>query len=116
MVNSPAATVVSGDADGLFRNAEKVMVELLVSVEILINAGGVCPGRQISFDTQSLCAFGDWQKPAAERLVAVAGKSGRRGEDEIGELAMRMLGETNVHGQLRLRFGCRVHRKNDAAE
>jgi hypothetical protein len=66
----------SGYPDGLFRNADEVVVEFVVLVEVLINACSVDPGWQIGFDTQPLRAIGNRQKAAAERLVAVIRESG----------------------------------------
>ena len=43
-----------------------------------------------------------------ERLVAVTRKTGGGGEDEIGQLAVCLLPEVDVNGEMRLDFGLRT--------
>ena len=99
---------ISGDAYGLVRNADKVAVKLVISIEIVIHADGISPGRQIGFNAQVLRTGGNGKKPATDRLCAVARESIARGEDEIGKLAMRMIREADVDCKMRPGLdGCR---------
>ena len=66
---------ISGDAYGLARNADEVVVKLVVAIEILIHADGICARRQIGFNAQLLRPVGNGEKPATSCLSAIARKS-----------------------------------------
>ena len=61
---------LSGDAYGLVRNADEVVVELVVAIEVFINADGIGPRRQIGFNAQMLRSGGNGKKSATESPYA----------------------------------------------
>jgi hypothetical protein len=65
----------AGDGYGFVRNADEVVVEPVVAIDILINAAGICPRRQIDFNAQLLRPVGNVEKAATDRLRAVARES-----------------------------------------
>ena len=64
------------NSDRLAWNANEIVIELVVAVEVFVNGDGIDARRQIGIDTQPLGVRGDGQKTVAQSLIAVTGKSG----------------------------------------
>ena len=64
------------DTDRLARNADEIVIELVVAIEVFINADSIGSGREIGIDAKVVCVRGDGKKAVADRLIAVTRKSG----------------------------------------
>ena len=64
------------DADRLARNADEVVIELVVAVEVFINGDSIDARREIGINAEMLGVRGDGKKSVTECLIAVTRKSG----------------------------------------
>ena len=64
------------DADRLARDADEVVIELVVAVEVFVNGDSIDARREIGINAKMLSARWNGKKAATECLIAVTRKSG----------------------------------------
>ena len=64
------------DTDRLAWNADEIVIELVVAVEVFVNGDGIDARREIGINAEVLGVRGDGKKSVAECLIAVTRKSG----------------------------------------
>ena len=67
---------VVGDTDRLAWNADEIVIELVVAVEVFVNGDSIDSRREIGNNAEVLGVRGDGKKSVAERPIAVTRKSG----------------------------------------
>ena len=65
------------DTDWFARNADEIVIELVVAVEVFVNGDSIGSRREIGINAEVLDVRGDWKKSVTECLIAVTRKSGR---------------------------------------
>lgn len=64
------------DADRLARDADEVVIELVVAVEVFVNGDSIDARREIGINAEMLGVRGDGKKSVTDCLIAVTRKSG----------------------------------------
>jgi hypothetical protein len=62
--------------DRLAWNADEIVIELVVAVEVFVNSDSIDSRREIGINAEELCVRRDRKKAVAERLIGVTRKSG----------------------------------------
>src|SRR5947209_2878732 len=68
---------IVGGTDRLPRDAYQIVIELVVTIEVFIDADSIGRGREIGINAEILRVKRDRKKAVAERLIAIARKSRR---------------------------------------